>query len=99
MARLLLAGRDSGWRHPDAPARRGGPSRLSQWPAGDVHADYCPHRGWPFDGGYVRNGVLTCPFHGYEFSLVTGECLWSPDLPLAMYPVRIRDGRVEIKLK
>jgi len=60
--------------------------------------NYCPHRGWPFEGGYVRSGVLTCPFHGYEFRLDTGECLTSPSLPLDMYPVRIRDGRVEVKL-
>jgi nitrite reductase/ring-hydroxylating ferredoxin subunit len=26
--------------------------------------NYCPHRGWAFDGGSVRSGVLTCPFHG-----------------------------------
>src|SRR5687767_16042186 len=31
--------------------------------------NYCPHRGWPFDGGPVRGGVLICPFHGYEFRL------------------------------
>ena len=59
----------------------------------------CPHRGWAFDGGYVRNAVLTCPFHGYEFRLDTGECLTSPSLWLDMYPVRICDGRVEIRLK
>jgi nitrite reductase/ring-hydroxylating ferredoxin subunit len=61
--------------------------------------NYCPHRGWPFDGASVRNGVLTCPFHGYEFRLDTGQCLTSPGLPLDMYPVRIRDGRIEVKLK
>ena len=61
--------------------------------------NYCPHRGWSFGGGLVRSGILTCPFHGYEFRLDTGECLTSPSLPLDLYPVRIRDGRVEVKLK
>ena len=61
--------------------------------------NYCPHRGWAFDGGLVRNGVLECPFHGYEFRLDTGQCLTSPSLPLDLYPVRIRDGRVEVLLK
>src|SRR5262249_1170361 len=61
--------------------------------------NYCPHRGWPFDGGNVRNGVLTCPFHGYEFRLDPGQCLTSPGLPLDMYPARVRDGRVEVQLK
>ena len=61
--------------------------------------NYCPHRGWTFDGGSLRNGILECPFHGYEFRLDTGECLTSPSLPLDLYPVRIRDGRVEVWLK
>jgi len=61
--------------------------------------NYCPHRGWPFDGGRVRDGVLECPFHGYEFRLDTGECLTSPSLSLDTYPVRIRDGRVDVRLK
>ena len=61
--------------------------------------NYCPHRGWPFDGGWVQNGVLTCPVHGYEFRLDTGECLTSPGMPLDMYAVRIREGRVEVQLK
>ena len=61
--------------------------------------NYCPHRGWRLDGGPVRGGVLTCPFHGYEFRLDTGECLTSPDLPLDMFQVRVREGRVEVQLK
>lgn len=61
--------------------------------------NYCPHRGWPFDGGRVRDGVLECPFHGYEFRLDTGECLTSPICSLDTYPVRIRDGRVDVRLK
>jgi nitrite reductase/ring-hydroxylating ferredoxin subunit len=61
--------------------------------------NYCPHRGWPFDGGRVRDGVLECPFHGYEFRLDTGECLTSPSLSLDTYPIRIRDGRVDVRLK
>jgi nitrite reductase/ring-hydroxylating ferredoxin subunit len=61
--------------------------------------NYCPHRGYAFDGGEVRNGVLSCPYHGYEFRLDTGECLTWSAMSHDMYPVRIRDGRVEVRLK
>jgi nitrite reductase/ring-hydroxylating ferredoxin subunit len=61
--------------------------------------NYCPHRGYTFDGASVQDGVLMCPHHGYEFRLDTGECVTFSDMPLDMYPVRIRDGRVEVKLK
>ena len=59
----------------------------------------CPHRGWPLDGALVRDGIMMCPYHGYDFRLATGECLTDPSLPLDMYPIRICDGRVEVRLK
>ncbi len=81
--------------------KQGGVSLLVYRNGPDVTCvpNYCPHRGWPFDGAEVRAGVLTCPYHGYEFRLDTGQCLSSPSLPLDMYPVRVRDGRVEVRLK
>lgn len=59
----------------------------------------CPHREWPFDGAHVQEGILTCPYHGYEFRLDTGQCLTAPSLPLDLYPIRIRGDRVEVRLK
>ena len=35
--------------------------------------NWCPHRGYPFDGAPVLDGVLVCPYHCYEFRLATGE--------------------------
>lgn len=61
-------------------------------------ANYCPHRGYTFHGGTVRDGVLMCPAHGYEFRLDTGQGL-TTDEPLYKLPFRIRDGRVEVQLK
>ena len=59
----------------------------------------CPHRGWPLDGSFVRHGILMCPYHGYEFRLANGECITDPSLPLDMFPIRIRGGRVDVRLK
>ena len=61
--------------------------------------NWCPHRGYPFDGSPVVDGVLICAYHCYEFRLDTGECLTDSSMPLNAYPVRIREGRVEVKLK
>ncbi len=36
--------------------------------------DLCPHRGASFINGVLRNGELTCPYHGGRFSS-EGECL------------------------
>ena len=40
----------------------------------------CPHLGsdlGPEAGGCVRDGLLVCPFHGYEFD-TTGQCVATP---------------------
>jgi phenylpropionate dioxygenase-like ring-hydroxylating dioxygenase large terminal subunit len=57
---------------PDAPLRRsllGVDVVLWRSPDGRVVAapDRCPHREAPLSGGCVRDGVLACPYHGWEF--------------------------------
>ena len=51
----------------------------------------CPHNEGPLAEGEVEGTILTCPWHGWQFDLVTGECLEDDRLVLARYPVRI-DG-------
>jgi nitrite reductase/ring-hydroxylating ferredoxin subunit/Fe-S cluster biogenesis protein NfuA len=58
----------------------------------------CSHLGVPLDGGEVEHNILTCPYHGFQFRLSTGECLTSPQTPLQTYPVEVRDGQVFVKL-
>lgn len=41
-----------------------------------VHATLCPHMLGPLDKGHIAaEGAVRCPWHGYEFSLTTGENL------------------------
>jgi nitrite reductase/ring-hydroxylating ferredoxin subunit/Fe-S cluster biogenesis protein NfuA len=63
-----------------------------------AYPNACPHLGMPLDGGHVEGGVLHCPYHKFEFDLATGECLTAPDVALVPYPVRVRDGRLEIQV-
>ena len=58
--------------------------------------DFCPHQGSPLSGALTRNGVITCPLHAWQFRLADGQNV--NDGPgLRVYPVRIRDGRVEVR--
>ena len=62
----------------------------------------------PFSGAYVmsrgivgdRNGVpkVASPMYKQTFSLLTGECLDDPTVRVAVYPARVRDGRVELEV-
>ncbi len=42
--------------------------------------DKCPHRNFPLSKGYVENGKLVCPYHGWEFGN-DGKCTEVPGCP------------------
>jgi nitrite reductase/ring-hydroxylating ferredoxin subunit/Fe-S cluster biogenesis protein NfuA len=56
----------------------------------------CAHQGLPLDGGSVdpEARTITCPWHGFRFDSLTGECLTAPQAQLQLYPLRITDGHV-----
>jgi nitrite reductase/ring-hydroxylating ferredoxin subunit len=52
----------------------------------------CAHQNGPLGEGCILNGLVTCPWHGYEYRLVDG-CAPPPFTEkLATYRVRLRDG-------
>ncbi|MEH2179418.1 NifU family protein [Nostoc sp.] len=59
----------------------------------------CTHLGSALDQGKVENGIITCPSHGFQYKLETGECLTAPDVSLESYPVKIKDDKVFVKLQ
>ena len=58
----------------------------------------CSHLGVPIDGGDCENGILTCPYHGFQFELATGHCRTAPAVPLQPYPVKVANGQVFVRL-
>ena len=54
----------------------------------------CPHMGYPLTRGYVRNGVLTCDWHGFSYDMGGGGCFTGGCDDLDTYPVEVRDGGV-----
>ena len=59
----------------------------------------CTHLASPIDEGGVENGIITCPSHGFQYKLDTGECLTVPDVFLQSYPVKIKDDNIFVKLQ
>lgn len=59
----------------------------------------CAHQGLPIDGGRVDcdDATLTCPWHGFRFDALTGECFTSPQAQLEMFPLRIQDGKIWVR--
>jgi nitrite reductase/ring-hydroxylating ferredoxin subunit len=49
----------------------------------------CIHQGGPVATGVLEGDVLTCPWHGYRFSLPSGSCLTDPHAELERYAVTV----------
>src|SRR5947209_10241258 len=60
--------------------------------------DVCPHMGASLSGGYVENGIVTCPWHAWRFRLADGAWADSPRIKIGCYPVRVVDGSVQIQV-
>jgi len=65
-----------------------------------VVADKCPHANAPLARGRLTDHVLECPLHGGKLDVRDGSPLQNPIRKTASaFPVRERDGRLEISLQ
>jgi nitrite reductase (NADH) small subunit len=66
---------------------------------GQYHAidDTCPHMGYSLSGGYVEEGVVTCPLHAWRFRLADGTWADNPRLTIGCYPVRIEGEAIQVQ--
>ena len=59
----------------------------------------CSHEYFELDKGFITGDSLTCALHLSRFDLESGEPLDPPaELPLALYPVFVEDGRIVIEI-
>jgi nitrite reductase (NADH) small subunit len=77
-------------------------SKRGEWYATQ---NLCPHkqqmalsRGMIGSTGDQCEPKVACPFHKKAFSLVTGECLNGDEYNIKIYPIKILDGKVFIKI-
>jgi Fe-S cluster biogenesis protein NfuA/nitrite reductase/ring-hydroxylating ferredoxin subunit len=58
----------------------------------------CAHLGFPIHDGEIENGIITCPHHGFQYDLSSGECLTAPEVQLQSHAVRVIGPRVEVRI-
>lgn len=58
----------------------------------------CPHAGGPIGEGKLSGEIVTCPWHGWQFNVHTGERDDNPNFTVACCLVRVQDGHVEVAL-
>lgn len=58
--------------------------------------DRCTHQAARLSDGRIRRGAVMCALHGARFEIATGKCLGSAYRSLRTFPVRVRDGMIEV---
>jgi nitrite reductase/ring-hydroxylating ferredoxin subunit len=66
----------------------------------DVYAvdGHCVHLQGPLCEGRLDGYVLTCPWHGWQYDVRTGENEFDRAIRLETYPVTVEDGEVKVAL-
>lgn len=67
---------------------------------GVIHAldGICPHAGGPLGEGRLQGCILTCPWHGWQFDVTTGQHCLTPHIRQTLFPVRVENGQIQVSL-
>lgn len=68
---------------------------------GDIFAtdDVCTHAYAKLSDGWMEKGEIECPLHAGRFEIKTGKATAPPCIDdVKTYPVRLKDGEIQINL-
>jgi nitrite reductase/ring-hydroxylating ferredoxin subunit len=67
---------------------------------GGIHATqaHCLHLQGPLGDGMLEGCVLTCPWHGWQYDVRTGENEFDRAIRLRTYEVEVVDGEIRVRL-
>ena len=67
---------------------------------GRFHAvsNICLHRGGPLGQGTLQGTVVTCPWHGWSYDVMTGKLTHNRAAGVACYPVEVRGEEVFVNI-
>ena len=58
----------------------------------------CPHQGGPLGKGALCGGIVTCPWHGWQFNVRSGQCRLSSSVAQPTIPLRIEEEAVFVQV-
>lgn len=58
---------------------------------GTIHAldNTCLHRGGPLGQGVLAGEIVTCPWHGWQYNVTTGQSAFNPAIKVQQYEVKV----------
>lgn len=63
---------------------------------GQIYAieNRCPHMGGPLGEGAIEDGIITCPWHGWQFDIPTGCCENMPGEDARRIPIIVEGNNI-----
>jgi nitrite reductase (NADH) small subunit/3-phenylpropionate/trans-cinnamate dioxygenase ferredoxin subunit len=58
--------------------------------------DFCPHMGASLAGGYVEDGVVSCPWHAWRFKTCGGAWCDNPKISIDSFAVRVQGDEIQV---
>jgi nitrite reductase (NADH) small subunit len=67
---------------------------------GNFHAldGVCPHQGGPLGQGTLTGCIVTCPWHGWQFNVTTGQHQTSQSLVHPSFPVKVEGNDIYVDI-
>jgi nitrite reductase (NADH) small subunit len=59
----------------------------------------CPHQGGPLGKGELRGCVVTCPWHGWQFDVTSGQHQLNANIVQPRFDVRIEKDWIEVNVE
>lgn len=60
--------------------------------------DFCPHMGASLAGGYLEQGIVTCPWHAWRFKTCDGTWCDNPTVNIDSFDVRIQGDEIQVRV-
>ena len=58
----------------------------------------CVHRGGPLGEGELEGEVVSCPWHGWQYSVKTGACVANPAAKVTVYETTVEGSDIKARL-
>ena len=60
--------------------------------------DFCPHMGASLAGGYLEDGIVTCPWHAWRFCVHDGKWCDNPKVKIDAFEVRVEGDEIQVRV-
>lgn len=58
----------------------------------------CPHQGGPLGEGELKGTIVTCPWHGWQFDVRTGQHTFAATVVQPTFPIKVEDDLIWVEL-